>query len=76
MPVLVGSSSLPDRHSGPASIFEFEMRFRLTRSEARVLQCLPIVGDCVRRWRVPVVPSKDWRPHPTMPGVEIQVADA
>jgi hypothetical protein len=51
--------------------FDFEIRVRLTPTEARLLRCLPIVGECVRQWRVPVA-GNDWRPHPTMPGVDIQ----
>ena len=44
---------------------------KLSPTEARLLLRLPIVGSCVRRWRVPVAAGA-WRAHPTMPGVEIQ----
>jgi hypothetical protein len=70
MPLHVGSASLPDRGVAPAAL-ELEIRVKLTPTEARLLRCLPIVGACVRQWRVPIS-AGDWRPHPTMPGAEIQ----
>jgi hypothetical protein len=70
MPLHVGSASLSDRGRRPAAL-ELEIRVKLTPTEARLLRCLPIVGACVRQWRVPVS-AGDWRPHPTMPGAEIQ----
>jgi hypothetical protein len=73
MPVLVGASSCSDRRNPPA--VEFEMRVRLTPTEARLLRFLPIVGDCVRSWPVPIS-TGDWRPHPTMPGAEIEFPNA
>jgi hypothetical protein len=74
-PVLVGSASRSGRRGGPPAAFEFEIRVKLTPTEARLLRRLPIVGDCVRRWRLPVS-AGDWRPHPTVPGVEIQFGAA
>lgn len=68
-PVLVGSGSRTGQ--GHPSAFGVEMRVKLSPTEARLLRRLPIVGACVRRWRVPV-PAGEWRPHPTTPGVEIQ----
>jgi hypothetical protein len=73
-PILVGSSSR-SQSAGPEAAFEFEIRVKLTPTEARLLRCLPIVGECVRQWRVPVG-TGDWRPHPTAPGVEIQFGAA
>jgi hypothetical protein len=70
-PVPVGSGSRSGRETGQGP-FEFEIRVRLTPTQAGLLRCLPIVGNCVRHWRVPVSAS-DWRPHPTVPGVDIQL---
>jgi hypothetical protein len=70
-PVLVGSASRSGCRGQHLAAFEFEVRIKLTPSEARLLSGLPIVGECVRRWRPPVS-AGDWRPHPTAPGVEIQ----
>jgi hypothetical protein len=70
-PALIAAGSRSVSRRGPRGPFEFEIRVRLTPTEARLLRCLPIVGECVRQWRVPVV-GNDWRPHPTMPGVDIQ----
>jgi hypothetical protein len=70
----VGSASLPGNGGRPAAL-ELEIRVKLTPTEARLLRCLPIVGACVRQWRVPVS-AGDWRPHPTMPGAEIQFGAA
>ena len=75
LPIIVGASSCSGQRSGPAAVVEFEMRVRLTRIEAKLLRCLPIVGDCVRSWPVPVS-SGNWRPHPTMPDTEIEFHDA
>lgn len=72
-PLLVGSASRSGRD--PQTAFELEIRVKLTPTEARLLRCLPIVGDCVRQWRVPAA-AGDWRPHPTAPGVEIQFGAA
>jgi hypothetical protein len=70
-PVPVGSGSRSGRGSGRAP-FDLEIRVRLTPTQAGLLRCLPIVGNCVRHWRMPVSAS-DWRPHPTVPGVDIQL---
>jgi hypothetical protein len=70
MPLHVGSASRSARGAAPAAI-ELEIRVKLSPTEARLLRCLPIVGACVRQWRVPVS-AGDWRAHPTMPGAEIQ----
>jgi hypothetical protein len=72
LPVLVGESSCVGQGNSPV---EFEMRVRLTPAEAKLLRRLPIVGACVRSWRVPVS-NGDWRPHPTMAGAEIEFFDA
>jgi hypothetical protein len=74
MPLLVGSASRSgDRPGHPA--FELEVRVTLTPTQARLLRRLPIVGSCVRQWSMPI-PAGDWRPHPTVPGVEIQFGAA
>lgn len=71
MPVPVGAGMRSARQSGRRGPFDFEIRVRLSPAEARLVRCLPIVGNCVRQWRVPVL-GNDWRPHPTMPGADIQ----
>jgi len=73
MPVLVGCGSRPDR-ARPAAL-EMEIRIKLSPTIGRLLRRLPIVGACVRRWRLPVA-AGEWRPHPTTPGVEIQFGAA
>jgi hypothetical protein len=71
-PILVGSASRCSR--GDAAL-ELEIRVKLSPTEARLLRRLPIVGSCVRQWSVPAT-AGDWRPHPTVPGVEIQFGAA
>ncbi len=71
-PLHVGAGTRTGRHSGSRGPFDFEIRVRLSPTEARLIRCLPIVGNCVRQWRVPVL-GNDWRPHPTMPGADIQL---
>jgi len=70
-PTPVGSGSRSRCQSGRGP-FEFEIRIRLSPTEARLLRNLPVVGNCVRHWRLPVS-ACEWQPHPTMPGVDIQL---
>ena len=71
-PLYVGAGTLSGRRGRSKGAFDFEIRVRLSPAEARLLRCLPLVGNCVRQWRVPLSGS-DWRPHPTMPGADIQL---